>query len=259
MTDEQCRTSQIAPSGPASTQRGWDPVRLLLGTYLFADLTPAALGPLAARLTSRCYRRDEYVARAGEPAVALYIVVHGRLKELLTTQDGAELVTELYGTGDVFGEPALFSRDRTRLVSISTIDPSEVAALDREVLVGFLHRHPPAMMRMLQGLAEYVRAEAHDMANIAFRPIRDRLALQLLELADTAHTPEKTIAISQTTLAAMIAATRENVNRNLADLAADGYIHIHGRTLTITNPIALRRLADRALQLQPPPNRPSAP
>ena len=71
--------------------------------------------------------------------------------------------------------------------------------------------------------------------------------------------PEKTIAISQTTLAAMIAATRENVNRNLADLAADGYIHIHGRTLTITNPIALRRLADRALQLQPPPNRPSAP
>jgi CRP-like cAMP-binding protein len=115
------------------------------------------------------------------------------------------------------------------------------------------------MMRMLQGLAEYVRAEAHDMANIAFRPIRDRLALQLLELADTAHTPEHTIAISQTTLAAMIAATRENVNRNLADLAADGYIHIHGRTLTITNPIALRRLADRALQLQPPPNRPSAP
>jgi CRP/FNR family transcriptional regulator len=259
MVGKQCRTSQFAAAKATAHPRAWDPVRLLLGTYLFADLTPAALGPLGARLTPRHYRRGEYVVRAGDPALAVYVVVHGRLKETLTTQDGAELVTELYSTGDVFGEPALFSRDRTRLVSIAAIDPSEVAALDREVLIGFLHRHPPAMMRMLQGLAEYIRAEAHDMANIAYRPIRDRLALQLLELADLAPPPNRTITISQTTLAAMIAATRENVNRTLADLAADGYIHIHDRTLTITNPIELRLLADRALPLQPPPNHPFTP
>ena len=115
------------------------------------------------------------------------------------------------------------------------------------------------MARMLQGLAESVRAVIHEMTNIAYRPIRERLALQLLELADLAPAPNRTITISQTTLAAMIAATRENVNRTLADLAADGYIHIHDRTIAITDPIALRRLADQALQLQPPPNRPSAP
>jgi CRP/FNR family transcriptional regulator, cyclic AMP receptor protein len=259
MVDKQCRTSQIVPAGARSKERAWDPVRLLLGTYLFADLAPAAIGPLAARLTSRRYRRGEYVVRAGEPAVALYVLARGLVKEAVTIPDGAELVSELYRTGDVFGEPGLFSRDRTRLVSVAAIEPSDVAALEREVLIGFLQRHPPAMARMLQGLAESVRAVIHEMTNIAYRPIRERLALQLLELADLAPAPNRTITISQTTLAAMIAATRENVNRTLADLAADGYIHIHDRTIAITDPIALRLLADRALPLQPPPNHPSTP
>jgi hypothetical protein len=52
----------------------------------------------------------------------------------------------------------------------------------------------------------------------------------------------------------MIAATR-----TLADPAADGCIHSHGRTLTTTDSIKLHRLADRALQRQPAPDHPSTP
>jgi CRP-like cAMP-binding protein len=257
MVDKQCLTSQFAAADGTGKPGPWDPVRLLVGTYLFADLAPAAIGPLAARLTSRHYRRGEYVVHAGEPAVALHVVAQGLVKEVVTT-DGAELVSGLYRAGDVFGEPGLFSRDRTRLVSVAAIEPSDVAALEREALVTFLRRHPQAMLRMLQGLAESIRELLSEMTNIGYRPIRDRLALQLLELADLAAPPNRTITINQNMLAAMIAATRENVNRTLADLAADGYIQIHGRTLTLTDPIALRRLADGALPLQPPPNYPTA-
>lgn len=258
MVDKQCRTSQFAVSDAAVKPRSWDPMRLLLGTYLFADLAPAAIGPLAARVTSRRYRRGEYVVHAGEPSVALYVVARGLVKEVVTTPDGAELVSELYRAGDVFGEPGLFSRDRARLVSVVAIEPSDVAALEREVLIQFLQRHPQAMLRMLQGLAESVRAVVQEMTNIAYRPIRERLALQLLELADLAPAPPPTITISQNTLAGMIAASRENVNRALADLAADGYIQIDGRSLTITDRPGLHRLGQRALQLQPPPNHPTA-
>jgi Crp-like helix-turn-helix protein len=52
-------------------------------------------------------------------------------------------------------------------------------------------------------------------------PIRERLAVLLLDLAVTQPTPTPTITVSQTTLASMIGATRENVNRALADLAAE--------------------------------------
>jgi CRP/FNR family transcriptional regulator len=232
-----------------------DPVRLLLGTYLFGDLTPTAVRPLADRLAIRRYRRGEYVCRAGEPSVALFIVVDGQLREVVLTAQGEELLTELYSTGDIFGEPGLFSRDRARVVSIAAMQDSEVASVGREILIAFLKKHPPAMMRMLQGLAEYVRADMHELANIAFRQIRERLALLLLELADsTAHT-DATVRLSQTTLAAMIAATRENVNRAMADLVADGYVAVNGRSLTIIDSQGLQRLAAAAAPALPPANR----
>lgn len=240
----------------STPSRRWDPVRLLLGTYLFGDLTPTEVRPLAERLAVRRYRRGEYVTRAGDPSCALFIMVSGRVKEIIPTPEGEELLTELYTEGDVFGEPGLFSRDRTRVINIAATEASEVASLEREVLIEFLQRHPPAMLRMLQGLAEYVRAATHEMTNIAYRQIRERLALQLLELADIAPKPAPTLMLSQTTLAAMIGATRENVNRALAGLVADGHIRIQGRSLTILDPAGLRRLGARAVPLLPPPNQP---
>lgn len=83
--------------------------------------------------------------------------------------------------------------------------------------------------------------------------------MQLLELAATGPDGGQSVRLSQTTLAAMIGATRENVNRSLAGLVAEGYIHIGGRSITILDPDGLRRLAARAAPLLPPPNRPSSP
>jgi hypothetical protein len=145
------------------------------------------------------------------------------------------------------------------VISIAATEASEVTSIEREVLIEFLQRHPPAMLRMLQGLAEYVRADAHEMTNIAYRQIRERLAVQLLELADAAPKPAQTLTLSQTTLAAMIGATRENVNRALAGIVADGHIRTRGRSLTILDPAGLRRLGARAVPLLPPPNYPPKP
>jgi CRP-like cAMP-binding protein len=231
-------------------------VRLLLGTFLFGDLTPTELRPIADRLAVRRYGKGDYVVRAGDPSVALYIVVSGELREVLPTPGGEELISGIYTEGDVFGEPGLFSRDRNRIISIVAIDPSAVASLERDMLIEFLLRHPPAMLRMLQSLAEYARAGVHAMANIAFRQIRERLALPLLQLAGAAQKPSLKVNLSQATLAAMIGASRENVNRALAGLVAGGYIDIRGRSLTILDPDGLRHVGALAAPLLPPPNRP---
>jgi CRP/FNR family transcriptional regulator, cyclic AMP receptor protein len=233
-----------------------DPVRLLLGTYLFADLTPAALRPLADHLVFAHHARGEYVVRAGEQSVAIYVVISGLLREVVPTPAGEELMLELYGPGDVLGEVGLFSRDRTRIVSIIAMKASEIASLQREILIEFLLRHPPAMLRMLQSLAEYIRAETHDMANIAFRRIRERLAVQLLELCGGSPEARPTFSVSQTNLAAMIGATRENVNRALGALAADGILTISERSVTVIDRPELKRLAASAAPLLPRPNRP---
>src|SRR5579884_2667180 len=167
-----------------------DLVRLLLNTYLFADLTPVEVEPLAARALVRLYRRGEYVFRVGDPPLTLHVVASGQLKESVVTIDGEEIITEVFTVGAVFGEPGLFARGGGRVVDVVAMQPSEVVAIAREPLIDFLLRHPPAVLRMLEGLAAQARTSVEDLSNVAFRRIQDRLVLKLLELVDTHGEPD---------------------------------------------------------------------
>lgn len=97
---------------------------------------------------------------------------------------------------------------------------AELLVLSRESVIEFVLAHPPVLLRLLEGVAAQARALAEDSARIAYRPIRERLAIKLLELASTHGQPDgdrirMALDISQSALAGMIGASRENVNRAL--------------------------------------------
>jgi CRP-like cAMP-binding protein len=58
-----------------------DRVSLLLGTYLFGDLSPVEVERLARSATVLHIARDEYVHHVGDPADELYLVASGQLKD----------------------------------------------------------------------------------------------------------------------------------------------------------------------------------
>lgn len=236
-----CRTSQPGPS-----QRD-DIVSLLLGAYLFRDLNPAELQPLAARCTIHDYARGARVFALGDPATALYVVVKGAIKDCLVTAAGAEAIFEVISSGGVFGEPGLFSVERDRIVDCIAIEPSRVVIIPREALVEFLFIHPPAMSRMLEGLASELRRYALLVADVAYQRIRDRVAAKLLELAMTHGSFDGPrvrlqLTLSQGLLAGMVEATRENVNRALAELSDAGAVTI-ARGEYVVDPRRLRAFA----------------
>ena len=152
---------------------------------------------------------------------------------------------EIFTAGDVFGEPALFVPERTRMADVRAMEPSRVVMIDRDVLVRFLFQHPRAMLRMLEGLASGFRTQAEATVHLAFDEIRQRLVIKLLELAETHGHPclggvRIEFDLSQATLAGMVGATRENVNRALAPLIANGEVRSEKKRLVV-NADALRR------------------
>lgn len=199
--------------------------------------------PLAGRARIWRYQRGEYVFRAGDRATALFVVADGQLHEPVTTPDGGEIVFDVYTRAGVLGEAALFV-ERTRIVDAVATTPATVLALDRPLLVDFLLQHPPVTLRTLESLASQTRVSILDAAALAHRPIRDRLVLKLLELAHTHGQPSThgtviELRLTQSTLAALIGASRENVNRALASLVQAGLITNHAGTIAITRPDAL--------------------
>jgi CRP/FNR family transcriptional regulator, cyclic AMP receptor protein len=222
-----------------------DALRTLLASYLFQDLTPAELESLAERTRHRDLATGEYAFRTRDPASELFIAQSGQLAETIISADGSELVVEVFAAGDVFGEPALFVPERTRMADVRAMEPSRVVIIDRDVLVRFLFQHPRAMLRMLEGLASGFRTQAEATVHLAFDEIRQRLVIKLLELAETHGHPcpggvRIEFDLSQATLAGMVGATRENVNRALAPLIANGEVRSEKKRLVV-NADALRR------------------
>jgi len=209
-----------------------DRVSLLLGTYLFEDLSPAEIEPLARSATIRHTVRGEYLHHVGDPADELYLVASGQLKDSIVTEDGEEVVHTFYGPGMLIGEPGFFATERNRVMAVIAVEPTTVVVLWREHLEPFLLAHPRVITRAIEGLASVARWQTQLIAALSRRSLQERLLLRLVELAETNVTSEQgtgtTPKISQTTLAAMVGVSREKVNRALAALAAEGTIRIEG-------------------------------
>ena len=221
---------------------------VLRQTYLLEVVPPAALESLLPFSVSRRYERGEHVYSVGDAATHLPVVAEGKLKQSVPTPDGDELVLEVVQTGGICGEPGLFAREGIRVADLIALEPSVVIGIEKQGLTQFLARHPPAMLRMLEGLAEQVRSAVEDLGALAFRDIRGRLALKLLELAGMygRNSPAGVridMRLSQATLAGMIGASRENVNRALRTLADSGHVLVSGMRIIVTDVEGLRALA----------------
>ena len=240
-----CRASQVSD---VMTHTRVDVLAALGRTYLFEVVPPAGLEALLPFAIPRRYVRGEHVYSVGDAATHLPVVAEGTLKHLLPTEDGGELVLEIAGVGGICGEPGLFAREANRIADLIALEPSVVINIEKHGLIEFLVRHPVAMLRMLEGLAEQVRSTAEDLGAVAFRDIRGRLALKLVELVVTDGRPSDgsiriVTPLSQTTLAGMIGASRENVNRALRALSVAGYVRVTGKTIVVTDVGALRALS----------------
>jgi CRP-like cAMP-binding protein len=236
-----------------------DRVSLLLGTYLFEDLSPAEVEPLARSATVRHAARGEYLHHVGDPADELYVVASGQLKDSIVTEDGDEVVHTFYGPGMLIGEPGFFATERNRVMAVVAVEATTIVVLGRNQLEPFLQRHPRVISRALEGLAFVARGQTRLIAALSRRTLQERLLLRLVELAETNARGDDgagvTPKISQATLAAMVGVSRENVNRALGALAADGTIRIEGGSYVLPDLERLREEISNGLPVLDPRNR----
>jgi len=218
--------------------------RALLGRLpLFSELAPAELEAVVAVTRAELFAARAIVVREGEPAEAAFAVVYGKLKVVTASRSGHEAVVGVLRKGEVFGELAILDGG-TRSATVIALVPTLLLAIDRRKLHALLLKEATVSYKLLLVLARRLRQL------VGAREVLDvpaRLAKQLIQLADddgeqvTGGVRLRT-ELSQREIGAMIGATRESVNKNLALLAKRGVVRSDGRQLVVDVP-ALRAFA----------------
>jgi CRP/FNR family cyclic AMP-dependent transcriptional regulator len=227
-----------------------DVVELLARSRLFAGVTAGELEALRPAVRLRSFTKDAAVFREGDPGSHLYLVKSGQVKIVRVGAGGDEIVFAGVGPGEVFGELSLFEPEGERSADAVALEPTECAMLARDPVVAFLLAHPKLLLGMISSLVGYIERKDRAMAEVAFLDIPGRIAQRLLDLAGSRGERVSEgvvirIPLSQRTLAGMVGASRENVNRALHRFVELGYISQARGTITVLKPDELRRRGSR--------------
>ena len=191
--------------------------------------------------------RGEHLFMEGDDGDSLYVVIDGKMKLTRAAADGRENLLSVIGPGEMFGELSLFD-PRPRTSSASAVTDATVAALGHDALRPWLLERPEVSMHMLQALARRLRRANDVTADLVFTDVPGRVAKNLLDLADRFGEQDRDGLhvhhdLTQEELAQLVGASRETVNKALADFAARGWLQISARSVLILDIERLRRRA----------------
>jgi len=204
----------------------------LKAVSLFSGLSPQEIATLADGAIVRTFQKNTIVVTEGERSDSLYVILSGRVKVFVSDEHGKDLVINVEGPGEYFGELALDEGPRS--ASVATLEPSKMAVIANDVLRGFLASHPEAALQLIRGLIARTRHATESLKDLALLAVYGRVAKFLLERA---RESDGKLAIderlTQQDIADRVSASREMVSRILKDLTTGGYITNEGGKIVI--------------------------
>src|SRR6266581_5266768 len=212
---------------------------------LFEALDDYSLVALQAGVTVVQLARAERLFEEGASGNQLYVILDGKIKLTRAAADGRENLLSVLGPGEMFGELSLFD-PRPRTASATAVTDSRLAALAHDDLRHWLTGRPDVAMHLLQALARRLRRANDVMADLVFTDVPGRVAKALLDLADRFGEEERDGLhvhhdLTQEELAQLVGASRETVNKALADFAARGWLQLSAKSVLLIEPERLRK------------------
>ena len=222
-----------------------DPV--LHQTPLFASLDLESASALRQLLTEQVVVKGEVLFYEGEPGDDLFLILNGKIKLGHASTDGRESLMAVLGPGEMFGELSLFDPG-PRTSTAKALTETNALRLSNAQLMPWLAGRPEVAASLLQALARRLRRTNEAMADLVFSDVPGRVAKALMELGEkfgtlTSNGLLVTHDMTQEELAQLVGASRETVNKALADFAQRGWITLESRQVLILD---VDRLGKRA-------------
>jgi len=214
---------------------------------LFSALDEHSAAALRESMTSETLKKGEVLFQEADQGDQLYLITDGKIKLSHTSGDGRESLFTVLGPGDMFGELSVFDPGPRTSTAIAVTDV-EVLGLKHDVLKPWLTQRPEVAQSLLQALANRLRRNSETMSDLVFADVPGRVAKVLIQLnekfgANSASGRLVAHDLTQEEIAQLVGASRETVNKALADFVTRGWIRLETRSVLILD---VTRLQGRA-------------
>ncbi|WP_144856703.1 Crp/Fnr family transcriptional regulator [Marihabitans asiaticum] len=214
---------------------------------LFATLDEDSAREIMASMEAVRMERGDVLFHEGDQGDRLYVITEGKIKLGCTSTDGRENLLAILGPGEMFGELSLFDPG-PRTATATAVAETQLIGLGNDQLRTLLQSHPRIAATLLASLARRLRRTNENLADLVFTDVPGRVAKALLDLSSRFGRPvEEGVMVAhdltQEELAQLVGASRETVNKALADFATRGWLRLEARAVLLLDVERLRRRA----------------
>ena len=204
---------------------------------LFSALDDEASATLRESMLPVKVSKGNTLFKEGDAGDRLYVVVEGKLKLGTTSADGRENLLSILGPGEMFGELSLFDPG-PRTATATAVTDSRLLSLSNDKVIGWVTQHPQVSLQLLGRLAQRLRRSNEVLADLVFSDVPGRVAKAIMDLGnrfgvqkeDGLHVNHD---LTQEELAQLVGASRETVNKALADFAGRGWVRLEPRAVVV--------------------------
>jgi len=180
----------------------------------FRGMSAAIVQRLASHARQVHYAPGKRIFSKGDQGIGLLAVISGVVKISVVSDDGREIVLNLIGANEVFGEIALLDGG-SRTADASALTECELLMLDRRDVLPILMEEPVVSIKLLEVISRRLRQTSEQVEDLSFGDLPVRLAKALLRLAElqgTLSTSKPRVLITQKELGQTVGLSRERTN-----------------------------------------------
>lgn len=191
---------------------------------LFAMLTPAQAELLADAVAKHRFKRGQVIVEQGKKSDALYIILSGRARVLMTDRKSREVILATLQPGDYIGEMSMID-NQPHSATVEAEIQTDVLVLGRKEFTRCLPENATMAYAVMQGLVRRLRHADQKIGSLALMGVYGRVANVLLEsaVADDGRLVIRD-KLSRQDIAKMVGASREMVSRVMKDFEEQGFI-----------------------------------
>jgi len=226
-------------------RKGFDRSMEGLTDFIESARGSVALQDVAKDRKTRQVARKEALFHEGDELRSVFFIHKGKVRTFKMNDEGKEIVIGLHGPGDFLGHMAVLDGGRAT-EGAEALEDCEVAVVPREDVLSLLYKDRDVSIRFIKMLAREVKETEERLLELAYAPVRQRVAQALVRLRGTFGDGEDSglgVRISREDLATIVGTATESLIRTLGDLKREGLIDLRGREIVIGDAKGLERLA----------------
>ncbi|HMG34984.1 MAG TPA: Crp/Fnr family transcriptional regulator [Blastocatellia bacterium] len=217
------------------------------GLNLLRDVSEEEMLRFAAitRIVER--RRGDMIYLPGDASQSVYFLKEGRIKITGLSEDGHEVLLDIIGPGEIFGELGAI-QETPRTTAAQALEDAVLCEVDREDFEEMLATNPQMSLKVLKGFGSRLKRIEAQLLRLISKDVPTRVREALVDLIDAQRTvrPEVPVKIglTQQDVANLVGASRQETARALKELEYSGAVELRYRSIVVRTPDKLR---DRAL------------